>query len=229
MATFEGFSTSTFAFLEALAFNNNRDWFEAHRQDYEAMLLEPALALISDMAETIEAISPRYHAVAKKSGGSLMRIYRDTRFSKDKTPYKTNIGIQFRHEREADVHTPGFYIHLSVGECFLGVGSWRPEAADLQKIRERIANHPAEYTDAVSQATASSGLRVMGESLKKPPRGFDPSHPLIDELRRIDFLLSADLAPELFLGPPLLSELSTKFRASAPYMRFLCSALGAEF
>ena len=87
--------------------NNERDWFEAHRADYERFVLEPALALISEMDEIVRLISPHYRGVAKKVGGSLMRIYRDTRFGHDKTPYKTNIGIQFRHENAKDVHAPG--------------------------------------------------------------------------------------------------------------------------
>ena len=173
------------------------------------------------MEPVIHAISPHYQAVAKRVGGSLMRIYRDTRFATDKTPYKTNIGIQFRHERSADVHAPAFYVHLAVGECFIGAGSWHPEAPDLLAIRQRIANHPAEYTDALRQSTSPPGRGVFqGEILKKVPKGFAADHPLAAEIRRKDFLLSVDLAPELYLGPGLVEQLERRFRATAPYMTF---------
>ena len=229
MATFTGFSEDTFGYLQALAFNNNREWFETHRADYETTIIQPSLALISDMEGIIKSISPHYQAVAKKVGGSLMRIYRDTRFAKDKTPYKTNIGIQFRHQHSGDVHAPGFYVHLAVGECFAGVGTWHPEASELLKIRQSVANHPAEYTSAVEVAAQGSDLTLFGDSLKKVPRGFDPEHPLANELRRIDFLLSANLAPQLYLNAGLVGELEKRFRASVPYMQFLCRALDVPF
>ena len=229
MADFQGFSSDTFGFLEALAIHNNRKWFEAHRADYESLIVAPSLALITDMAYVISSISPHYQALAKKTGGSLMRIYRDTRFSRDKTPYKTNIGIQFRHERGNDAHAPGFYVHLAVDECFSGAGTWHPEPTALRQIRQHIANHPDEYTDAVQRATGTTGLNLYGDALKKVPKGFDPSHPLASEIRRIDFLVSGHLAPELYLDRSLVAVLEQRCRTAAPFMRFLCHALGVEF
>ncbi len=133
------FSKQTFAFLSALAANNNREWFEAHKQEYEDYVRTPALDFINDMAEEMPAISKHFRALPKKVGGSLMRVQRDTRFSRDKTPYKTNVGIQFRHEVGKDVHAPGYYVHIEPGECFIGVGLWHPEADVLFKVREAIA------------------------------------------------------------------------------------------
>jgi len=229
MSSFGGYSVATFSFLEELAFNNNRGWFEAHRGDYETAVVEPSLALIADMEPLIRSISPHFRAVAKKSGGSLMRIYRDTRFARDKTPYKTNIGIQFRHELAADVHTPAFYVHLATDECFIGAGTWHPEPSDLKKIRTYLSEHPDDYRSATAQAIEASGMSISGEALKKAPRGFDPDHPLATELRRIDFLLSADLEPTLYLEPGLVAKLERSFSGAAPYMRFLCEALEAPF
>jgi uncharacterized protein (DUF2461 family) len=97
------------------------------------------------------------------------------------------------------------------------------------RIRQAIAGHPAEYGDAVHKSTRHSGLSLTGDSLKKTPRGFPADHPLADELRRIDFLLSADLAPEQYLDRGLVDLLEQKFRDATPYMQFLCKALGAEF
>ncbi|PIP02194.1 MAG: TIGR02453 family protein, partial [Zetaproteobacteria bacterium CG23_combo_of_CG06-09_8_20_14_all_54_7] len=101
------FTPATMAYLETLAANNNRDWFQEHKHRYEQDVREPALAFIEAVGARLPAIAPHFTADARKMGGSLMRVYRDSRFSKDKTPYKTNIGIQFRHEAGKDVHAPG--------------------------------------------------------------------------------------------------------------------------
>lgn len=228
MTGFQGFSRDTFSFLAGLTMNNERAWFEAHRDDYEKSVLTPAMAFITEMDEVVRSISPHYRGVAKKLGGSLMRIYRDTRFGHDKTPYKTNIGIQFRHESANDVHAPGWYVHLDLNECFVGAGAWHPEPADLLKIRLSHAEHPEAWSKALALAT-KSGLRSAGESLQKSPKGFDPAHPLAEEIRRKDFLLTANLDPELFLGRELIPELQKRFQTTAPYMAALCGALGAAF
>jgi len=123
--TFEGFPADTARFLAELARNNNRDWFRANKGRYERSVRGPALAFIEAMAGPLERVSRHIYADPSPSGGSLMRIYRDTRFSPDKTPYKTNIGIQFRHERCDDVHAPGLYFHIDPKECFLACGMWR--------------------------------------------------------------------------------------------------------
>ena len=115
------FSPATFGFLQRLAANNNRDWFLEHKAEYEARVRGPALRFIEDMADELAAISPHFLALPKKVGGSLMRVNRDIRFGHDKRPYKTNIGIQFRHEMGKDVHAPGFYLHIEKEDCFIGV------------------------------------------------------------------------------------------------------------
>ncbi|NNM66853.1 MAG: TIGR02453 family protein [Spirochaetales bacterium] len=226
---FQGFSDETFRFLTGLVFNNEKAWFEAHKKDYENAVVLPALALIDDLAPLVRAISPHYQGIAKKVGGSLMRIYRDTRFSRDKTPYKTNIGLQFRHRVASDIHAPGFYVHLDPERCFVGCGTWHPEPRELLLIRRALAERPDDFLDALKKSTEKSGLVPVGESLKLSPRGFGPDHPLASEIRRKDFLLSADLSREVVSGPQLIDELEAKFRASGPYMKFLCGALDLPF
>jgi len=229
MPPFQGFSTDTYRFFVGLVHNNEKAWFEAHRAEYEDFVRTPALALVTALDPIVRDISPHYRGVAKKVGGSLMRLHRDTRFGHDKTPYKTNIGIQLRHEAAADVHAPGFYIHLDLESTFVGAGTWHPDPPDLLAIRRRIAERPEEYSQALAAAARTTGLVPTGDSLLRVPKGFDPGHPLATELRRKDFLVSADLPADLFFGPELVTELEAHFRASAPYMRFLCQALGAPF
>ena len=143
---FPGFGKPALAFLAELSQNNNRDWFNTNKARYESDVLDPALAFIHAMQEPLAEIAPHFVAQATRVGGSLMRIYRDTRFSKEKTPYKTNIGIQFRHEQAKDVHSPGFYVHVDPQQVFFGVGMWRPDAEPLQSIRARIAARPAQWS-----------------------------------------------------------------------------------
>ena len=126
MATFQGFGKPALQFLAELEANNNREWFAQNKPRYEELVREPALDFIVAMGSELQKLSPHLEAIPKRVGGSLMRVYRDTRFGKDKTPYKTNIGIQFRHRMGKDVHCPGFYLHISNDEIFLGAGMWRP-------------------------------------------------------------------------------------------------------
>ena len=136
------FGPELFSFLTDLRANNDRDWFAANKHRYEQDLLEPALAFIEDFAPRLEKISPHFRADPRPSGGSLFRIYRDTRFSKDKSPYKTNLGIHFRHERAKDAHAPGYYLHIGPGEVFAGGGIWQPGTDGATRIREAIVADP---------------------------------------------------------------------------------------
>ena len=106
------FDPEFFEFMADLAANNDREWFAANKERYEAEVLEPALAFIEDFSYRLREISPNFVADPRRTGGSLFRIYRDTRFAKDKTPFKTHTGMQFRHVAGKDVHAPGFYLHL---------------------------------------------------------------------------------------------------------------------
>lgn len=133
------FTAQTFTFLTALTGNNTREWFKTHQQEYERFIRMPAMQLIDDMADELPAISPHFTAQAREIGGSLMRVQRDTRFSRDKTPYKTNIGIQFRHERGKDIHAPGFYLHIAPDDCFLGIGLWHPDCGKKALIVKLMA------------------------------------------------------------------------------------------
>src|SRR3954454_8664965 len=160
------FSPALFAFLRELQQNNDRDWFKANRARYEDAVQEPAIAFIAAFRERLEAISPHFVADARPVGGSLFRIHRDTRFAKDKTPYKTHTGIQFRHAVGKDVHAPGYYLHLAPGQVFAAAGMWHPDGAALGRIRDAMVDDEPGWREA-SQLPGE--LRLRGDALKRAP------------------------------------------------------------
>lgn len=216
-------------FLRELELNNNKPWWEANKQRYEDVVRTPSLTLIEAMAPRIADISPHYLAIAKKSGGSMMRPFRDIRFSKDKTPYKTNIGLHFKHRNGKDVHAPGFYFHVGTDGVFLGVGMWQPDGPSLASIRARIDEDPKGWTRVRDSKAMRATFRLGGESLKRPPRGFDKGHPLIEDLKRKDHILVADLDEGWIVGEDLADRLAAKFEAGAEYSAWLCKAIGQPF
>ena len=223
------FTRRTFSFLDALAENNDRLWFEEHRHEYEDHVRGPALDFIADMAGVLPSISPHFRAVAKKAGGSLMRVQRNLRFSRDKTPYKTNIGIQFRHELGRDVHAPGFYLHIEPGACFIGAGLWRPEPEALLGIRRAIAEQEDAWRAARDDRHFRQHYTLSGEALVNVPRGFARDHPLAQDLKRKDFVGLAPLERAEVLSADLLALSAEHFRAAAPLMHFLCTALALRY
>jgi uncharacterized protein (TIGR02453 family) len=218
------FGPELFGFLAELREHNERDWFAANKERYEADLLEPALAFVEDFEPHLHAISPHFRADARRVGGSLFRIYRDTRFSKDKTPYKTTAGIYFKHEQSKEVRAPGFYLHLAPGDVFAGGGIWHPDTQTANAVREAIAADPDGWRAAVA------GVRLGdGEALKRVPSGFDKDHPLADDLKRKDFAAIERLSEQEATAPLFLDRYAAACRAMAPLMRFLCGAVGARF
>lgn len=223
------FDRKTFDFLRALAANNDRAWFQAHKSEYDSHLRQPFLRLIADLQAPLAAISPYYRADPRAQGGSLFRIYRDTRFANDKTPYKTWSGARFFHERSKQVPAPSFYLHIQPGACFLGAGIWHPEPPVQRRIREFIDNNPGSW----KQATQSAGFRqrfaLGGESLVRPPRGYPADHALIDDLKRKDFVAGADLGDDQVLSAALADTVIEGFRGLAPLVDYLCAALDLDF
>lgn len=226
---FRGFQPPTLAFLAELSKNNNREWFNANKQRYEEDVLDAALRFIEAMQEPMAELAPRFVVQPTRVGGSLMRVYRDTRFSKIKTPYKTNIGIQFRHEQARDVHAPGYYVHIDPEEVFLGVGMWRPDAQPLRAIRQRIAAHPADWKRTLAESSFRRQFNLGGESLSRPPRGFDKEHECIDDIRRKSFIAVRELTLADCQAPSFQRKVEAAFRAGTPFMQFLCKAVGVPF
>jgi uncharacterized protein (TIGR02453 family) len=223
------FGPATFRFLTALDRHNSREWFAAHKADYEKHVREPFLQLIGDLQAPLAKISPHYHADPRKHGGSLFRIHRDTRFSHDKLPYKPWQGARFFHARRHEIAAPSFYLHIQPGNCFAGGGLWHPEPDALKHIRSFMADNPAAWKRATQSRAFRGHLQLGGESLVRPPRGFDPAHELIDDLRRKDFVASAAFEDALACSSELLPWLIATFRQAAPLVDYLCAAQELEF
>ena len=229
MAVFEKFQPEMFEFLEQLAANNNRTWFLANKTRYEANVREPALAFLRAFRPRLKRISPFFRADDRRMGGSLMRIYRDTRFTRNAAPYKTNVGIQFRHEQGRDIHAPGYYVHIAPGECFLALGLWRPEPDALFVIRHAIVESPEKWRRVRDDRKFCARWTLDGGSLKRPPRGFPADHPCIEDLKRTDFIAVEELEERDVLSKKFLEHVAESFAAGRPLMRFLCARIEAPF
>jgi uncharacterized protein (TIGR02453 family) len=225
----EFFGPELVAFLADLQANNNREWFSANRDRYEEHLLEPALAFIEAFAPRLERISPHFRADARPTGGSLFRIYRDTRFSKDKTPYKTNLGIHFRHELARATQAPGFYLHVGPEEVFAGGGIWHPDTEAATRVREAIIARPQRWRQATRAGAFAERLALGGDSLKRVPPWADREHPFADDLRRKDFFGWARLSASDVVAPGFIDEYELLCRAAAPLQQFLCTALEVPY
>lgn len=229
MGNFNGFPKGCIPFLNSLAKNNDRAWFNENKTHYESKVREPAMSFIEAMGPRLITLSPNFTAIPKKVGGSLMRVYRDTRFSKDKSPYKTNIGIQFRHELGKDVHAPGFYVHIEPSACFLGVGIWHPESKVLSRIRDFMIDNPNGWRQAVEHSPFSSNYVLEGESLKRSPKGYPADHELIDDLKRKDFIACMNFPDQKITLNSFPDYVIQHFEQADPFMSYLCMAVGVRY
>jgi uncharacterized protein (TIGR02453 family) len=223
------FGPGTLRFLRALQRNNDRVWFQAHKDDYEAEVREPALMFIRIMARHVQRISPRLTAIDKRVGGSLMRIHRDVRFSKSKLPYKTNVGIQFRHEAGKDIHAPGLYFHVEPGRVFLGCGMWRPDPESLHAVRDAIVDDPKNWKRVRDAKRFRESWELGGASLKRAPRGCPADHPMIEDLKRTDHIAFTEFPDRVVVDPDLIEKVAGLYRGAAGYLRWQAQALDLPF
>lgn len=224
------FTDKSFRFLRALARNNTREWFHAHKADYEAHLREPFQRLLTDLQPDLPGISPHYRAEPKTVGGSLFRIHRDTRFSGNKAPYKTWQGARLFHARSRETAAPSWYLHLQPGNSFFAAGIWHPESPALRGIRQFIVDNPAGWRAAVHATAFRRRYRLSEEErLVRPPRGFPADFPFIDDLRLKNFIAVRDLDDATMTGPRLRQTLVRDLKGTAPMVDYLCAALDLEF
>ena len=218
-----------FEFLAELAANNNREWFQANKARYERDVRDALVAFVSDFGDRLYDISPHMVADPRPSGGSVFRIYRDVRFSKDKSPYKTNAGIHFRHEVGRKVHGPGLYLHLQPGSVFAGIGIWRPNSATVGKIRDAIVANPGRWSRIVDERKFASIYSLESESLKRAPRGIDPNHPLIDHLKLKSFVAVTNFTEDEACSPDFMDVYARVCRTAAPFAEFITTAVGLDW
>ncbi len=223
------FSSELFRFLRQLKKNNRRDWFQANKPRYERDVRDPLLRFITDFGPRLSKVSSHFVADPRPIGGSLFRIYRDTRFSKDKSPYKTMAAAQFRHQDGKDVHAPGFYLHLEPGNVFVGSGIYHPDNRTLTKVRDAIVEHPDRWRRIITARAFKDSWTLGGDSLKKPPRGYDPEHRFIEDLKRKDFVTMTGFSEKDACAPDFLNRFANACRQASPFVKFLTHAVGLPF
>lgn len=222
-------SPQLFKFLRQLKRHNHRDWFTENKTRYQEEVLFPAVDLVGQLEKPLSKAAPMLEVIPKAHQGSVMRIYRDTRFSKDKTPYKTHVGISIRHQANRDIHAPGVYLHLDPDDCFIGAGCWRPESKVLAAIRAAIDNDPKRWVRVRDHRAFRKEYDFSGEKLKTSPRDYPKDHPLIDDLRRIDFIAISPLQESDFFRDDLVKLLIERIKQAKPLMRFLCDAIDVPY
>jgi uncharacterized protein (TIGR02453 family) len=219
------FQESLFHFLRQLQAHNDREWFQANKARYEAEVKGPMLAFVRAFGEPLAGINRHFLADPRPVGGSMFRINRDTRFGHDKSPYKTNVGAQFRHQDcSKDVHSPGFYLHLEPGASFASAGLWQPNPVSLRRVRERMLAHPRIW-----KGLAGGGLEIGGEALKRVPAGFDPDHALAEDLKLKEFYSHTSLSDREVCAPGFLDRFTGICRQGAPLVGFLTKALELDW
>jgi len=224
------FDERAFRFFRGLARHNTRDWYLAHKADYEAHVRGPFQRLLGDLQPALAELSPHYRADPRPLGGSLFRIRRDTRFRNDKTPYKTWQGARLYHARFREVEAPSFWIHLRPGQSFVGAGLWHPELPTQRRIRQFVFDNPANWQAAVHAPAFRRRFRFAEtEMLVRPPRGFPPDFQWIDDLRRRNFAVLRELSDEDVFSPRLRQAIEGDLKRLAPLVDYLCAALDLEF
>lgn len=225
MTEFKGFPADLFHFFGDLEKNNNRSWFNASKDRYIDSVVAPMSDFIIAMQPRLKAISHHYIADPKPHGGSMFRIYRDARFSRDKTPYKTHAACQFRHAAGKDVHAPGFYVQLGADEVFFGGGIWQPAGRELNRIRDFIADNVRSWARIRNAKKVLDAGGITGESLQRPPRGFDAEHVHIEDLKRKSFYIMTESKPAAAMKADFIDLVTEAFNRAAPLNRFICDAL----
>jgi uncharacterized protein (TIGR02453 family) len=217
------FPAETLRFLRALKRNNRREWFNAHRDDYEAYVRQPMTAIVERLAVDLRAFAPELVASPKVS---IYRIYRDTRFSENKAPYKTHVAAVFPTRGLPKHEGAGAYFHISPDELWIGGGMYMPQPPQLVAVREHIAGHFKQLRAIVE----SPGFRkhvgeLSGDKLTRVPRGYPADHPAAEYLKFRHFVAGADLPPTLATSPAFYKTLLTVYRQIVPLSRFLNTPL----
>jgi len=220
------FSRDALAFLRALKRNNRREWFKPRKEQYDALLQAPMIAIIERLATDLRTFAPDLVASPKTS---LYRIYRDTRFSENKAPYKTHVAAVFPHRTLGKNQGAALYFHVSTDDVWIGGGMYSPDTPTLQKERDHIAANTRRLRAIVDSPSFKRVLgRLQGEKLQRVPRGFDPDHEAAEYLRFRQYLVVAERPASLATSPRFYGELVTVFKQAAPLVRFLNEPLAGR-
>ena len=222
------FTPAFFDFFRELRRQNTRPWFEKNKSRYEREVRDRLVDFVLAAGPRLKAISPHFVADPRPVGGSVFRIYRDIRFSKDKTPYKTAGAVHFPHEHRTG-SAPGFYLHLEPGAVYSGVGIWHPETAAITRVRDAIVADPERWKTLTTARAFKARLTVEGRSLKTVPRGYPREHPHVEDLKRTDFTAGHTFSENEACAPDFLDRFIGTCRAAAPFTKFLTDALGLPF
>jgi len=209
-------SKSTFSFLKDIQKNNNREWFTENKPRYVAAQTE-----IKSFAADLGALLSEHDNIEDPK---VFRIYRDVRFSKDKTPYKTNIGVGFA--RATAALRGGMYLNIEPGNTFVGGGFWNPNGPDLKRIRNEFAVNAGEFRKILAEDGFVEHFGILkGETLKTAPRGFAKDHPDVDLLRMKQFLVGKDFSDKAALSKDFANEVNETFKAMRPFFNFMSDVL----
>jgi len=218
------FTPAFFEFLRDLKGHNDRDWFAANRDRYTNDVETPMLQFIADFAARLKAISPAYVADKRRMGGSMFRIHRDTRFSPDKSPFKTWAAARFPHEARRKVGgVPAFYLHLGIDERFGGGGVYHIDMPQLTRVRRHIVESPKEW------ASVRERVEIHGEQLKRAPAGFSASHEHIEDLKRQNLYTLTEFANTDVVAADFMDSFTASCEQAAPLVEFQTKALGLRW
>jgi uncharacterized protein (TIGR02453 family) len=223
---FPGFPPEAPQFFRSLARNNRREWFQPRKEIFEEKVKAPMRAMVEALNAELRKFAPAFVTDPEKA---IYRIYRDTRFSKDKTPYKDHIAASFHRRTPVNHSDAGFYVAMSHKESAIGGGIYMPGPPELLAIRHHIDRHHQELRK-ILKARAVKDLfgDLHSEQLSRVPKGFAPDHPAADLLRFKRFVLYVELEPELATTPEFFTETVKRFRAMTPLLEFLTAPLSGK-
>ena len=212
-------------FLRGLAKNNDREWFEARRETYQHALREPMLAIIASVNRQMESFAPLHIKAPEKT---VLRIYRDTRFSKSKLPYKQHYGAWWGRAGMVKTSGAGYYFHLSAKQLHIAAGLYMPDPAQTLQVRRHLLIHHAEFRSIMDNRALKSRMQLSDpQPLTRAPKGFPAEHPASDLILYRNWGVDVELAPEEALGPRFSTVLARYFQAAAPLVDFLNTSLAA--
>jgi uncharacterized protein (TIGR02453 family) len=219
MSRFPGFSPDALAFLRALKRNNRREWFQPRKEKYEAVIKAPMLEFVGCLNEEMAHFAPEYVIPPKKA---VYRIYRDTRFSPDKTPYKTHIAAIFPRHSAVKREGAVFYLHFTEKELLAFGGVWGPERDELLAYRTLLQENHEEFAEILKNKSLRKLVGdLQGEQLSRMPKGFPVDHPAEDLLRRKQWYLESTLPISVLTTARVVSEVAKRFAAMAPMVEFM--------